>query len=83
MVHHRSRPEVPAGEGDRQLISLKEGEEKFKEQARLVRRYGAAAMSWHSTKAGRRICLERKKEICLAPGTLVDEVGFPPQDILA
>ncbi|MDF2440378.1 MAG: 5-methyltetrahydrofolate--homocysteine methyltransferase [Abditibacteriota bacterium] len=64
-------------------ISLKEGEEKFKEQARLARRYGAAAVVMAFDEDGQADNLERRQEICgRAYRILVDEVGFPPQDII-
>ena len=64
-------------------ISLKEGEEKFKEQARLIRRYGAAAIVMAFDERGQADVFERKIEICeRAYRILVDEVGFPPQDII-
>jgi 5-methyltetrahydrofolate--homocysteine methyltransferase len=64
-------------------ISLKEGEEKFKEQARLIRRYGAAVIVMAFDERGQADTFERKIEICeRAYRILVDEVGFPPQDII-
>jgi len=64
-------------------ISLKEGEEKFKESARAVLRYGAAAVVMAFDETGQADNLERRKEICArAYRILVEEVGFPPQDII-
>ena len=64
-------------------ISLKEGPEKFRESARLVRRYGAAAVVMAFDEAGQADNFERRQEICgRAYRILVDEVGFPPQDII-
>ncbi|HEX5083869.1 MAG TPA: methionine synthase [Blastocatellia bacterium] len=64
-------------------ISLKEGEEKFKEQARLIRRYGAAVIVMAFDERGQADTFDRKIEICeRAYRILVDEVGFPPQDII-
>jgi 5-methyltetrahydrofolate--homocysteine methyltransferase len=64
-------------------ISLKEGEEKFKEQARLVRRYGAAVIVMAFDERGQADNFERRIEICeRAYRILADEVGFPPQDII-
>jgi len=64
-------------------ISLKEGEEKFKAQARLVRRYGAATIVMAFDERGQADSLERKIEICgRAYKILVEEVGFPPEDII-
>jgi 5-methyltetrahydrofolate--homocysteine methyltransferase len=64
-------------------ISLKEGEEKFKEHARLVLRYGAAVIVMAFDEKGQADNLERRKEICgRAYRILVEEVGFPAEDII-
>ena len=64
-------------------ISLKEGEERFKELARLVLRYGAATVVMAFDEQGQADSFERRIEICeRAYRILVDEVGFPPQDII-
>ncbi|MEQ6899710.1 methionine synthase [Nocardioides sp. YIM 152588] len=64
-------------------ISLKEGEEKFVEQARLCRKYGAAAVVMAFDENGQADNLQRRKEICArAYRILVDEVGFPAEDII-
>jgi len=64
-------------------ISMKEGEEKFREQARLVRKYGAAAVVMAFDEDGQADNLDRRKAICeRAYRILVDEVGFPPEDII-
>ena len=64
-------------------ISLKEGPEKFKEQARLVRAYGAAVIVMAFDEQGQADSFQRKTEICeRAYRILVDEVGFPPEDII-
>ncbi len=64
-------------------ISLKEGKEKFVEQARLVRRYGAAAVVMAFDEEGQADDLERRKQICeRAYRILVDEVRFPAEDII-
>ena len=64
-------------------ISMKEGEEKFREQARLCRKYGAAAVVMAFDEDGQADNLERRKAICeRAYRILVDEVGFPPEDII-
>jgi 5-methyltetrahydrofolate--homocysteine methyltransferase len=64
-------------------ISLKEGEEKFKESARMVLRYGAAAVVMAFDERGQADNLERRIEICSrAYHILVDEVGFPAEDII-
>jgi 5-methyltetrahydrofolate--homocysteine methyltransferase len=64
-------------------ISLKEGEEKFRESARLIRRYGAAVIVMAFDERGQADNYERRIEICeRAYRILVDEIGFPPQDII-
>ncbi len=64
-------------------ISLKEGEEVFKEQARKIRRYGAAAVVMAFDEKGQAENKDRKVEICgRAYKILTEEVGFPPQDII-
>ncbi|WP_026999644.1 methionine synthase [Eisenibacter elegans] len=71
------------GKGIVNSISLKEGEEKFKEQARLVRRYGAAVVVMAFDEQGQADSYERRLEICKrAYDILVNEVHFPPQDII-
>jgi 5-methyltetrahydrofolate--homocysteine methyltransferase len=64
-------------------ISLKGGEEEFKQQARLIRRYGAAVIVMAFDEKGQADTFARKTEICgRAYNILVNEVGFPPQDII-
>jgi len=64
-------------------ISLKEGEEDFLNKARKIRAYGAAAVVMAFDEKGQADSLERKKQICTrAYRLLVDQVGFPPQDII-
>jgi 5-methyltetrahydrofolate--homocysteine methyltransferase len=64
-------------------ISMKEGEEIFIEHAKTVRRYGAAVVVMAFDEKGQADTLERKVEICTrAYRILVDEVGFPPEDII-
>ncbi|HJQ44568.1 MAG TPA: methionine synthase, partial [Jatrophihabitantaceae bacterium] len=64
-------------------ISMKEGEEKFREQARLCRKYGAAVVVMAFDEDGQADNLERRKAICeRAYRILVDEVGFPAEDII-
>ena len=64
-------------------ISLKEGPEKFKAQARLIMAYGAATVVMAFDEQGQADSLKRKTEICeRAYRILVDEVGFPPEDII-
>ena len=71
------------GKGVVNSISLKEGEAKFKEQARLVRRYGAAVVVMAFDELGQADTVERKLEICSrAYQILTQEIGFPPQDII-
>ncbi len=71
------------GKGIVNSISLKEGVEQFKHQAKLVRRYGAAAVVMAFDETGQADTYERKIQICeRAYRMLVDEVGFPPEDII-
>ena len=64
-------------------ISLKEGEEKFIEQARKIKQYGAAVIVMAFDEVGQADTLERRKEICKrAYDILVDKVHFPAQDII-
>jgi len=64
-------------------ISLKEGEEKFKESARTVLRYGAATVVMAFDETGQADSFERRVEICTrAYNILVNEVGFPAEDII-
>ena len=71
------------GKGIVNSISLKEGEENFRKQAELVRRYGAAMIVMAFDEAGQADTGARKVEIChRAYHMLVDEIGFPPEDII-
>jgi 5-methyltetrahydrofolate--homocysteine methyltransferase len=71
------------GKGIVNSISLKEGEEKFKQQARLIRRYGAAVVVMAFDEKGQADGLERKIEICSrAYRILTEDVGFPADDII-
>lgn len=71
------------GKGIVNSISLKEGKEKFVEQAKLIRRYGAAVIVMAFDEVGQAETRARKLEICTnAYRILVDEVGFPPEDII-
>jgi 5-methyltetrahydrofolate--homocysteine methyltransferase len=71
------------GKGIVNSISLKEGVDEFKRQATLVRRYGAAAVVMAFDEKGQADTFARKTEICArAYKVLVDEVGFPPEDII-
>ncbi|MCP3884078.1 MAG: dihydropteroate synthase, partial [Propionibacteriaceae bacterium] len=71
------------GKGVVNSISLKEGEENFIRQARLIRSYGAAAVVMAFDEDGQADTLERKVEICgRAYRVLTEQVGFPPEDII-
>jgi len=64
-------------------ISLKEGEANFKHQAKLVKRYGAAVIVMAFDKDGQADTYNRRIEICKRSyDILVNEVGFPAQDII-
>ena len=64
-------------------ISLKEGEEKFLEQARLVKRYGAAVVVMAFDEEGQAVDADRKVAICARAFTLLTEkVGLAPEDII-
>ena len=64
-------------------ISMKEGEENFIHQARLLRRHGAAAVVMAFDEKGQADTYQRKIEICeRAYKILVETVGFPPEDII-
>jgi 5-methyltetrahydrofolate--homocysteine methyltransferase len=71
------------GKGVVNSLSLKEGEEAFLEQARVVRRYGAGVVVMAFDERGQADTVARKVEICArAYRLLVDRVGFPPEDIV-
>ena len=71
------------GKGIVNSISLKEGEEKFIEHAKLVRRYGAATIVMAFDEEGQADTQARKVEICTrAYKILTEKVGFPPEDII-
>ncbi|WP_416222545.1 methionine synthase [Variovorax paradoxus] len=71
------------GKGIVNSISMKEGVDKFKHEAKLVKRYGAAAVVMAFDEKGQADTYARKIEICeRAYRVLVDEVGFPPEDII-
>jgi len=64
-------------------ISLKEGEEKFIEHAKLVRRYGAAVVVMAFDESGQADTTERRFDLCKRSyDILVDKVGFAPEDII-
>ncbi len=71
------------GKGIVNSISLKEGEAKFREQAHKVLQYGAAVVVMAFDEQGQAATYEDKIRICeRAYRILVDEVGFPPEDII-
>ena len=71
------------GKGVVNSISLKEGEENFIRQAKLVRRYGAASIIMAFDEEGQADTKERKIEICQrAYRILREKIGFPPEDII-
>ena len=71
------------GKGIVNSISLKEGEEKFKESAHKILSYGAATVVMAFDETGQADSLVRRIEICQRSyDILVNEVGFPPQDII-
>ena len=71
------------GKGIVNSISMKEGVHEFKRQARLIKRYGAATVVMAFDEQGQADTYARKIEICeRAYRILVDEVGFPPEDII-
>jgi 5-methyltetrahydrofolate--homocysteine methyltransferase len=64
-------------------ISMKEGEEKFLEQARIVQLYGAAVVVMAFDEQGQADTFERKVDICTrAYNILTQKLNFPPQDII-
>ncbi len=64
-------------------ISMKEGEAEFIKHAKLARRYGAAVVVMAFDEDGQADTIERKVEICKRSyHILVDQVGFPPEDII-
>jgi 5-methyltetrahydrofolate--homocysteine methyltransferase len=71
------------GKGIVNSISLKEGEEKFLEQARLVRRYGAAVVVMAFDEKEQAVTAQRKVEVCArAHKLLTEKAGFPSSDII-
>jgi 5-methyltetrahydrofolate--homocysteine methyltransferase len=71
------------GKGVVNSLSLKEGEAEFLEHARTVRRYGAGVVVMAFDEQGQADTVQRKVEICeRAYRLLVDEIGFPPEDIV-
>ncbi len=64
-------------------ISLKEGEEPFREHARRIMQYGAATVVMAFDEKGQADSLDRRIEICSrAYRILTEEIGFPPEDII-
>ena len=71
------------GKGIVNSISLKEGEAEFRRQATLIKRYGAATVVMAFDEQGQADTYARKTEICArAYRILVEELGFPPEDIV-
>ncbi len=71
------------GKGVVNSISLKEGEAKFLEQARLVRRYGAAVVVMAFDERGQADSFDRRTEVCArAYRLLTEQAGLPPEDII-
>ena len=71
------------GKGIVNSISMKEGVEQFKHHAHLCKRYGAAVVVMAFDEAGQADTAARKREICQRSyDILVNEVGFPPEDII-
>ena len=71
------------GKGIANSISLKEGEETFRERGRALKRYGAAAVVMAFDEQGQAATYDEKIRICgRAYRILVDDVGFNPQDII-
>ncbi len=71
------------GKGIVNSISMKEGEEKFVEHAKLCRKYGAAAVVMAFDESGQADTLQRKVDICSrAYRILTAQVGFPAEDII-
>jgi 5-methyltetrahydrofolate--homocysteine methyltransferase len=71
------------GKGIVNSISMKEGEDEFLRQARLVRRYGAAVVVMAFDEQGQADTIARKVDICSrAYALLTEKIGFPPEDII-
>ncbi len=71
------------GKGIVNSISLKEGEDKFREQARLIQRYGAAMIVMAFDETGQADNMQRRVDICTRSyNILVNEVGVAPEDII-
>jgi 5-methyltetrahydrofolate--homocysteine methyltransferase len=70
------------GKGVANSISLKEGQEAFLEQARMIKRYGAAVVVMAFDEQGQADTVERKVEICERAYRLLTEDGWDPEDII-
>jgi len=71
------------GKGIVNSISMKEGVEEFKRQANMIKKYGAAVIVMAFDEKGQADIYERKVNICTrAYNILIEEVGFPPEDII-
>jgi 5-methyltetrahydrofolate--homocysteine methyltransferase len=71
------------GKGVVNSISLKEGEDNFRQQAQTIKQYGASTVVMAFDEVGQADTIERKVEICTrAYRILTEEVGFPPEDII-
>ncbi|HET7452543.1 MAG TPA: methionine synthase, partial [Thermoanaerobaculia bacterium] len=70
------------GKGVVNSISLKEGEEEFRRQAALVRRYGAAVVVMAFDEEGQATTTERRVAICRRAYGILAEIGFPPEDVI-
>jgi 5-methyltetrahydrofolate--homocysteine methyltransferase len=70
------------GKGIVNSISLKEGEEKFREHARHILRYGAAVVVMAFDEQGQAATYEDKTRICERAYRILTELGFPPEDII-
>src|SRR5688572_15636738 len=70
------------GKGIVNSISLKEGEEKFRENAKTVLRYGAAVVVMAFDEQGQAATFADKTRICERAYRMLTELGFPPEDII-
>jgi 5-methyltetrahydrofolate--homocysteine methyltransferase len=70
------------GKGIVNSISLKEGEEKFRQNARTILQYGAAVVVMAFDEQGQAATYEDKIRICQRAYTILTELGFPPEDII-
>ena len=70
------------GKGVVNSLSLKEGEEEFRRQAKLVRRYGAAVVVMAFDEEGQATTTERRVAICRRAHAILTELGFPSSDVI-